>query len=208
MMQRVLDYVLANAEKNNPSSILQNIDKFTIESGEFLMNVGPEKGKILQSTLRKHEPLKILELGTFIGYSAILIASTVGSNASLYSIDPDQSSIDISEKMVDFAGLSNKVNFINSTAELAIPKLNHPFDFVFIDHAKKRYFPDLILIEQSGLLKSRSVVFADNVGIFIDDMKEYLDHVRNSGLYKSENIASCLEYRNNVYDAVEISIME
>ena len=42
----------------------------------------------------------------------------------------------------------------------------------------------------------------------IDDMKEYLDHVRNSGLYKSENIASCLEYRNNVYDAVEISIME
>ena len=36
----------------------------------------------------------------------------------------------------------------------------------------------------------------------------FFDHVRNSGLYKSENVASCLEYRNNVYDAVEISIME
>ena len=206
MMQRVLDYVLANAERNNPSSILETIDRFTIESGEFLMNVGPEKGKILQSTLRKHESIKILELGAFIGYSAILIASTIGNNAFLYSVDPDQNSINISEEMVDFAGLSNKVNFIHSTAELAIPKFSHPFDFIFIDHAKKRYFPDLMLIEQSELLKPKSVVFADNVGIFIDDMKEYLDHVRNSGLYKSENIASHLEYRNNVYDAVEISV--
>jgi len=208
MMEKVLDYVLANAEKNNPSSILETIDKFTIESGEFLMNVGPEKGKILQSTLRKHSPIRILELGAFIGYSAILIASSADNNASLYSIDPDQNSINISQKMVDFAGLSNKVNFINSTAESAIPKFNHSFDFVFIDHAKKRYFPDLILIEQSELLKSKSVVFADNVGIFIEDMKEYLDHVRNSGLYSSENIASHLEYRNNIYDAVEISIMK
>mgnify|MGYP003325070250 CR=1 FL=1 len=116
-MQKVLDYVLANAEKNNPSSILETIDKFTIESGEFLMNVGPEKGKILQSTLMKHNPIRILELGAFIGYSAILIASSVDNNASLYSIDPDQNSINISQKMVDFAGLSNKVSFINSTAE-------------------------------------------------------------------------------------------
>ena len=85
--------------------------------------------------------------------------------------------------------------------------MNHSFDFVFIDHAKKRYFPDLILIEDSKLLKSNSVIFADNVGIFIEDMGEYLDHVRHSGLYKSENIASNLEYRNNIYDAVEISVM-
>ena len=61
MMQKVLEYVLANAEENNPSSILETIDKFTIESGEFLMNVGPEKGQILQSSpvsythLRAHE---------------------------------------------------------------------------------------------------------------------------------------------------------
>ena len=64
------------------------------------------------------------------------------------------------------------------------------------------------ICHQSELLKSKSVVFADNVGIFIEEMKEYLDHVRNSGLYSSENIASHLEYRNNIYDAVEISIMK
>ena len=206
-MQKVLDYVLANAEENNPSSILKTIDKYTIETGEFLMNVGPEKGKILESTLKKHNPKLVLELGSFIGYSAIIIASSTDSESLLYSIDPDHNSVDISQKMINFAGLSSKINFIHSTAELAIPKLNHSFDFVFIDHAKKRYFPDLILIEDSKLLKSNSVIFADNVGIFIEEMGEYLDHVRHSGLYTSENIASNLEYRNNIYDAVEISVM-
>ena len=63
------------------------------------------------------------------------------------------------------------------------------------------------MIEESKLLKFNSVIFADNVGIFIEDMGEYLDHVRHSGLYTSENIASNLEYRNNIYDAVEISVM-
>ncbi len=130
MMQKVLEYVLANAEENNPSSILKTIDKFTIESGEFLMNVGPEKGQILQSSLKKYNPMKVLELGAFIGYSAILIASTIENEAILFSIDSDQNSINISQKMVNFAGLSNKINFINTTAESAIPELNHTFDFV------------------------------------------------------------------------------
>ena len=105
MMQKVLEYVLANAEQNNPSSILETIDKFTIESGEFLMNVGPEKGQILQSSLKKYNPMKVLELGAFIGYSAILIASTIENDAILFSIDSDQNSINISKKMVNFAGL-------------------------------------------------------------------------------------------------------
>ena len=48
--------------------------------------------------------------------------------------------------------------------------------------------------------------FADNVGIFKDEMAEYFDHVRESGEYLSQNFSSKLEYRNNIYDAVEISI--
>ena len=119
-MQKVLDYVLANAEENNPNSILKTIDQYTIETGQFLMNVGPEKGKILESTLKKHNPKLILELGSFIGYSAILIASSTESDSLLYSIDPDHNSIEISQKMINFAGLSNKINFIHSKAELAL----------------------------------------------------------------------------------------
>ena len=206
LMRQTLDYVFSNAEKNNPKSILQTIDNFVQESGQFLMNVGPEKGKILKNHLLKSEPNNVIELGTFIGYSAVLISSTIGEKSQLTSIDSDMHSIEIAKELINFAGLDNKVNLIHGSAEEIIPKLNFNADFVFIDHAKKKYLSDLKLLESEGIILKNCVVFADNVGIFKDEMADYFVYVRESGEYLSENFSSKLEYRNNIYDAVEISI--
>ena len=92
-MQQVLDYVFLNAERHNPKSILQTIDKFVVESGEFLMNVGPEKGAILRDSLLNCKSRNVIELGTFIGYSAVLIASIISKESQLTSIDSDINSI-------------------------------------------------------------------------------------------------------------------
>ena len=110
------------------------------------------------------------------------------------------------KELINFAGLDHKVNLMHGSAEEIIPKLNFNADFVFIDHAKKKYLSDLKLLESEGIIVKNSVVFADNVGIFKDEMAEYFDHVRESGEYLSQNFSSKLEYRNNIYDAVEISI--
>ena len=205
-MQQTLDYVFSNAEKNNPKSILQTIDNFVIESGQFLMNVGPEKGEILRDHLVKSKPNNVVELGTFIGYSAVLISSTIGEKSKLTSIDSDSHSIEIAKELINFAGLDDKVNLMHGSAEEIIPELNFNADFVFIDHAKKKYLSDLKLLETEEIILKNCTVFADNVGIFKDEMVEYFDHVRNSGKYQSQNFSSKLEYRNNIYDAVEISI--
>ena len=206
LMRQTLDYVFSNAEKNNPKSILQTIDNFVLESGQFLMNVGPEKGEILRDHLVKSEPNNVIELGTFIGYSAVLISSTIGEKSKLTSIDSDSHSIEIAKELINFAGLDDKVNFMHGNAEEIIPELNFNADFVFIDHAKKKYLSDLKLLEREEIIIKNCTVFADNVGIFKDEMVEYFDHVRNSGKYQSQNFSSKLEYRNNIYDAVEISI--
>ena len=206
LMRQTLDYVFSNAEKNNPKSILQTIDNFVLESGQFLMNVGPEKGEILRDHLVKSKPNNVVELGTFIGYSAVLISSTIGEKSKLTSIDSDSRSIEIAKELVSFAGLDDKVNMMHGSAEEIIPELNFNADFVFIDHAKKKYFSDLKLLETEEIIHKNCIVFADNVGIFKDEMAEYFDHVRNSGKYQSQNFSSKLEYRNNIYDAVEISI--
>ena len=206
LMRQTLDYVFSNAEKNNPKSILQTIDNFVLESGQFLMNVGPEKGEILRDHLVKSKPNNIIELGTFIGYSAVLISSTIGEKSKLTSIDSDSHSIEIAKELINFAGLDDKVNFMHGNAEEIIPELNFNADFVFIDHAKKKYLSDLKLLEREEIIIKNCTVFADNVGIFKDEMVEYFDHVRNSGKYQSQNFSSKLEYRNNIYDAVEISI--
>ena len=205
-MRQTLDYVFSNAEKNNPKSILQTIDNFVLESGQFLMNVGPEKGEILRDHLVKSKPNNVIELGTFIGYSAVLISSTIGEKSKLTSIDSDSHSIEIAKELINFAGLDDKVNFMHGNAEEIIPELNFNADFVFIDHAKKKYLSDLKLLETEDIILKNCTVFADNVGIFKDEMVEYFDHVRNSGKYQSQNFSSKLEYRNNIYDAVEISI--
>ena len=205
-MRQTLDYVFSNAEKNNPKSILQTIDNFVLESGQFLMNVGPEKGEILRDHLLKSKPNNVIELGTFIGYSAVLISSSIGEKSKLTSIDSDSHSIEIAKELINFAGLDDKVNLMHGSAEEIIPELNFNADFVFIDHAKKKYLSDLKLLEREEIIIKNCTVFADNVGIFKDEMVEYFDHVRNSGKYQSQNFSSKLEYRNNIYDAVEISI--
>ena len=205
-MRQTLDYVFSNAEKNNPKSILQTIDNFVIESGQFLMNVGPEKGEILRDHLLKSKPNNVIELGTFIGYSAVLISSTIGEKSKLTSIDSDSHSIEIAKELINFAGLDDKVNLMYGSAEEIIPELNFNADFVFIDHAKKKYLSDLKLLETEEIILKNCTVFADNVGIFKDEMVEYFHHVRNSGKYQSQNFSSKLEYRNNIYDEVEISI--
>ena len=205
-MRQTLDYVFSNAKKNNPKSILQTIDNFVLESGQFLMNVGPEKGEILRDHLLKSKPNNVIELGTFIGYSAVLISSTIGEKSKLTSIDSDSHSIEIAKELINFAGLDDKVNLMHGSAEEIIPELNFNADFVFIDHAKKKYLSDLKLLETEEIILKNCTVFADNVGIFKDEMAEYFDHVRNSGKYQSQNFSSKLEYRNNIYDAVEISI--
>ena len=206
LMRQTLDYVFSNAEKNNPKSILQTIDNFVLESGQFLMNVGPEKGEILRDHLLKSKPNNVIELGTFIGYSAVLISSTIGEKSKLTSIDSDSHSIEIAKELINFAGLDDKVNLMHGSAEEIIPELDFNADFVFIDHAKKKYLSDLKLLETEEIILKNCTVFADNVGIFKDEMAEYFDHVRNSGKYQSQNFSSKLEYRNNIYDAVEISI--
>ena len=78
-----------------------------------------------------------------------------------------------------------------------IPTLNDSFDFVFIDAEKSQYYQYLKLAEHK--LHKGTVVFADNAGIFAEEMKDYLNYVRNSGNYKSR-------YVQVGEDGVEISV--
>ena len=204
-MNSVLNYVFKNAKQDDPQSVLNTIDSFVSETGTFLMNVGPEKGKLLAETIKDHKPLNTLELGSFLGYSAIIIAMFLPEAGSLVSVDHDKDSVAASKEIVKYAGLENKVHFINSTSDEAINALKESFDFIFIDHEKNRYYSDLLLMEDLNLINKGGIVFADNVGIFEDKMKDYFSHVRDSGVYTSKNIGAHLEYRDNVYDAVEIS---
>jgi len=175
--------------------VLEEIE--TAAQKEFLPIIGPSKGKFLIKEVRKAKPCHILEVGTFIGYSAILIGKELDQNAEIVTIEIYRKTAEIAEENIIKAKIPAKVNIITGNATKVIPTLQGPFDFVFIDADKNEYLQYLKLAEPK--LCKGTVVFADNAGIFADQMNDYLDYVRNSGGYKSR-------YVQVGDDGVEISV--
>jgi len=95
---------------------------------------------------------------------------------------------------------------INGDALEIIPRLKSKFNMIFLDATKSEYLKYLQLIEKYSLLNKRAVVVADNVLIYENEMKDYLDYVRNSGKYISRTTETSLEFTKNVKDALEVSI--
>jgi catechol O-methyltransferase len=201
---RVSEYVAAHARRGDPADVLAAMDRYAREV-RFLMNVGPEKGPLVQELFAQlPEDARILELGAFCGYSAILFAMRLGAGGRVVSLELGEESVEASRANVAYAGLADRVEFHQGDSGETIPTLTGPFDMIFLDHWKAFYKRDLIAIEQQGLLRPGSLVVADNVGPRFDPT-DYLDYVRGCGHYDSEHRVSTLEYSDEP-DAVEISI--
>ena len=104
----------------------------------------------------------------------------------------------------EIAGLADRVDGVHATSGAVIPSLGGAFDLVFLDHWKDLYTTDLKAIEEAGLLRKGSVIFADNVGPLFD-AEEYLNYVRSCGHFETRHVVSTVEY-TDLEDAAEISI--
>jgi predicted O-methyltransferase YrrM len=186
-----------------------------------LPSIGPTKGKIVESVLKEHKPKKVLEIGTLHGYSAILIANTVSSclygsknldtdtkysEPIVISVEKDEKLATKARKNIENSRLSNLIQVIIGDAIRVIPNLKTKFNMIFLDAAKNEYLRYLRLVEEYGLLGKRAVIVADNVILFENEMKDYLDYVRHSGKYLSHTTETSLEFTKNVTDALEVSI--
>ena len=197
-------YVALHAKSGEPEDVLRTLDRFAREE-RWLMSVGPDKGPLIKElSQRLPANANILELGTYCGYSSIMIASAFGAQAQITSIDIDPEAVESSRANAEIAGLSNQINYLQGPSTKVISSLDGPFDLVFLDHWKDLYKTDLQLIEQRELIGPGSIVVADNVGkIFAPEL--YLDYVRNCGHYDCESRQATIEY-TAVPDAVEISV--
>lgn len=202
----VVQFVEEHTRAGDPDSVISAMDEYA-RSKRFLMNVGKVKGAILEQALEQSASTRVLELGGYCGYSAIRTARVLrGADSKIVSIEKSEKFAEVAQLMVNFAGLSDRVQIIVGDAGDVIPHLEGPFDLVFIDHWKERYLPDLLLIEKHDLLHEGSVVVADNVGIFEHSVRNYLEHVRRSDHYETHNYKSHMEYEDHIEDGVEISV--
>jgi caffeoyl-CoA O-methyltransferase len=108
--------------------------------------IGPEKGKILVNALQEVQPKRILEIGTLLGYSVILMGKEL-DDAHIITIEIDEGEAKIAEDNIKTARITPKIEVIVGDAIQIIPQLDGEFDFVFIDAAKREYMEYLKLIE-------------------------------------------------------------
>ena len=182
-------------------AVMREIEEMGKKS--LIPSIGPVKGKILAEVVRKLKPRKILEVGSLYGYSAILVTKNSPANAEITTVEKNPEHARITEQNVERAELESQIKVIRGDAMEILPKLPGPFDLVFLDAEKTQYLDYLKAIEDK--MHQGSVVVADNVGVFQDQMQNYLHYVRNTGRYRSRTVETLLEFSDTKKDAMEIS---
>lgn len=164
--------------------VLEEIEEAAKHS--FLPIVGPVKGKILARTISDASPHLVLEVGTLIGYSAILMGKELDRNAEIITIEIHPEEAKEAEMNIKRAEIAPKVTVLVGDAIKIIPTLKDCYDAVFIDAEKSEYYTYLRLMENK--LDKGTVIVADNAGIFAEQMQNYLEYVRKSGNYQSRYV--------------------
>lgn len=170
--QALADYVCAHARRNDIDDVIRAIDEFCYTKS-YLINIGDEKGRILDGAVAAARPRRLLELGTYCGYSALRMARVMPADAVLYSIEFNAANAAVARRIWEHAGVGDRIVVIVGTLgddgkTLDTLRDHHEFsssalDFVFLDHEKDEYLPDLHRILDQAWLRPGAVVVADNV---------------------------------------------
>jgi predicted O-methyltransferase YrrM len=122
---------------------------------------GHLQGRLLEFISRMMRPSRILEIGTFTGYSAICLARGLADNGLMYTLDINDELSEIALRYFKLAGLQDKIILQSGDAREVIPGLDERFDLVFIDGDKEQYlqYYELAL----NKLRKGGFILADNV---------------------------------------------
>lgn len=165
-------YVEAHARRGDIDEVLTAIDRFAY-TRSFLVNVGDEKGQLLDAAVRRSNPGLVLELGTYCGYSALRTARAAPT-ARIFSVEFSAANAAVAQRIWNHAGVADRITCVVGTISdsgRTLDRLQTEYgfttgalDFLFIDHDKAAYLSDLLTIIERGWLHPGSIVFADNIG--------------------------------------------
>lgn len=122
---------------------------------------GHLQGRVLSMISHMMKPQRILEIGTYTGYSAICLAEGLAENGLLITLDKNEEVEEMVRGYFEKAGLSDRVDYRIGDAMRLIPDIEGPFDLVFIDADKKNYLNYFNLVIEK--VRIGGFIIADNV---------------------------------------------
>lgn len=190
--ERIVSYIHSLERSNGP--LLDGMEAYA--KSNRVPIIRKEAESFLKVMLMIKQPEKILELGTAIGYSAILMSECIGDNSKIVTIENYEKRIPVARENIKKAGREDKIQLIFGDALEEMKRMPDAcFDFVFMDAAKAQYIyflPEVIRVMRPG-----AVLVSDNVlqeGDLIESrfavarrdrtihsrMREYMYEVKNS----------------------------
>ena len=125
----------------------------------FIPVLLPETANVLKQIIMLSKPQKILEIGTAIGYSSLIMLRN--SSAQLYTVEMLEDRVAKAREFFDKAGVLSRATFFVGDAGEIVPQLSGEYDFIFMDGPKTRYIEYLPYLKR--LLKRGGILLCDNV---------------------------------------------
>lgn len=143
----------------NRDGRLKEIEDFARENGVPI--VQKETGVFLEFMTSMKKPKRILELGTAVGFSSILMYEAAGTEPEIITIERDEKMIELATSNLEKFNLSHKIKIEKGDCLEILEKLNEPFDLIFMDAGKGHY--NHFLPHCLRLLSEEGIIVADNV---------------------------------------------
>ena len=161
-MDRLEQYILDNTKPEE--ALLHRLERET-----YLRVINPRmisghlQGKPLEMLVRMMRPRRILEIGTFTGYSALSLARGLDEGAFIDTIEVDDELEDIAANYFAESEYGSRIRHHIGSALDVVPRLGEVYDMVFIDGDKREYPDYYRMLMDGGYVRSGSVMLADNI---------------------------------------------
>ncbi|KAJ5692533.1 hypothetical protein N7462_001956 [Penicillium macrosclerotiorum] len=197
--------------RGNPRRVLAAIDDYHHNCNK-LINVGAVKGKSIVHLIAEHKPSVMIELGGYVGYSAILFGDAVRSNGGkkYLSMEKNPEMAAVANQLVDLAGLGDVVRVLVGSSDELLAELirdrkeiDH-IEMLFVDHWQELYLPDLWLLEEmEAICPNKSLLVADNV--IMPGAPKYMEWVKATPeqkrvILKKSSVTSLKPNPNLIYE--------
>ena len=153
------DYILAHTEPE-PDYLYRLWRATNVHTIHGRMASGHLQGRLLKMLVQMIRPQRVLEVGTFSGYSAISMAEGLPDDGHLYTFEINDEMEDFTRPWIEGSAVASKITFIIGDALIEAPKLGLTFDLAFIDGDKRTYRDcyEMVL----SILRPGGFILADN----------------------------------------------
>lgn len=156
--ERLFTYI--NSLDSGNTSFLEELEKEAL--ADYVPIIRKDMQTFLKTFLALKKPKRILEVGTAVGFSALLMCEYSVPDVHITTIENYDKRIPVARANFARAGRENQITLIEGDAQEVLKTLDGPFDFIFMDAAKGQYIhflPDILrLLEKEGVLISDNVL--------------------------------------------------